>query len=344
MSFDVSPLGASPYAASPSIARSARATARRRRSRASAARAAPPIPTEVWDQVDAAARLAENLTAEGRQVRFDVHKLDGGVVASLVDENGGLLRPLLLQDVVDVTRLSHELGKESVMAGIQVGGLASGMDTESIITQLMSIEQAPRTRTARQQVDRPGASGRAARDRHQAHQSQAGRRRPALGRAVVAQADRHQRHRGRAHGPPAHAARPPAATPSASRRWPAPTRAPMRGTPAAAAHRRLQGRRRQHHADQDLRPHRHEPRRRGLHGQQRRHLARLGRQRRRQALAVAPRDRRPRHLGLRRLRDRRGRHHQHRATARTPPTPSPATPPPTRRTPTSPATACPASS
>jgi flagellar hook-associated protein 2 len=38
------------------------------------------------------------------------------------------------------------------MAGIQVGGLASGMDTESIITQLMSLEQAPRTRTARQQV------------------------------------------------------------------------------------------------------------------------------------------------------------------------------------------------
>jgi flagellar hook-associated protein 2 len=38
------------------------------------------------------------------------------------------------------------------MAGIQVGGLASGMDTESIITQLMSIEQVPRTRMARQQV------------------------------------------------------------------------------------------------------------------------------------------------------------------------------------------------
>jgi flagellar hook-associated protein 2 len=38
------------------------------------------------------------------------------------------------------------------MAGIQVGGLASGMDTESIITQLMSLEQAPRTRQARQQV------------------------------------------------------------------------------------------------------------------------------------------------------------------------------------------------
>ena len=38
------------------------------------------------------------------------------------------------------------------MAGIQVGGLASGMDAESIITQLMSIEQVPRNRAARQQV------------------------------------------------------------------------------------------------------------------------------------------------------------------------------------------------
>ena len=38
------------------------------------------------------------------------------------------------------------------MAGIQIGGIASGLDTESIITQLMSIESAPRTRTARQQV------------------------------------------------------------------------------------------------------------------------------------------------------------------------------------------------
>jgi hypothetical protein len=72
----------------------------------------PPIPAEVWDQIDAAARLAESLQAEGRGVRFDVHKLDGDVVASLVDEDGGMLRPLLLEDVVDVDRLAHELGKE----------------------------------------------------------------------------------------------------------------------------------------------------------------------------------------------------------------------------------------
>ena len=61
MSFDVSPLAASPYAAS------------------------------TWSQTSAGI---------------------GGVVASLVDDEGGMLRPLLLEDVVDVGRLSHEVGKE----------------------------------------------------------------------------------------------------------------------------------------------------------------------------------------------------------------------------------------
>jgi hypothetical protein len=112
MSFDVSPLAASPYSAA-SVDRTRRAE----RSQASFADAigsgtTPPIPAEVWDQVDAAARLADKLSTEGRAVRFDVHKLDGGVVASLVDDEGGMLRPLLLEDVVDVGRLSHEVGKE----------------------------------------------------------------------------------------------------------------------------------------------------------------------------------------------------------------------------------------
>ena len=112
MSFEVSPLAASPYAAA-SVDRASRATERSQASFADAVGSGtPPIPAEVWDQVDAAARLAEGLSAEGRAVRFDVHKLDGGVVASLVDEDGGILRPLLLEDVVDVGRLSHELGKE----------------------------------------------------------------------------------------------------------------------------------------------------------------------------------------------------------------------------------------
>jgi hypothetical protein len=114
MNLDVSPLGASPYAAS-SLDRTQRASGSSQASfPRTGACAAPPIPIEVWDQVDDAACLAADLTAGGRQVRFDVHKLDGGaVVASLVDENGGLLRPLLLKDVVDVSRLSHELGRES---------------------------------------------------------------------------------------------------------------------------------------------------------------------------------------------------------------------------------------
>jgi hypothetical protein len=111
MSFDVQPLTRA--FAAPSVDRSSSAAGR------SDARfpdtiegVTPPIPPEVWDQVDAAARLAESLHAEGRGVRFDVHKLDGDVVASLVDEDGGIQRPLLLNDVIDVDKLAHELGKE----------------------------------------------------------------------------------------------------------------------------------------------------------------------------------------------------------------------------------------
>ena len=230
------------------------------------------------------------------------------------------------------------------MAGLQVGGLASGMDTESIITQLMSIEQAPRNRAARQGVTIQARQDALRADRHQAHEPQAGRRRPALGRAVVAQADRHQRHRGRAHGPPGH------------RRGPRRLhRQRLLSGQRRLAHlcverrrrqpqRRLQVRRRRRHHDQDLRPDGHEPGRRRLHRQQRRHVAGVGGQRRREALALAPRDRRSRHLGLRRLRDRPWALSRARATAPTPRTPSRATPPPIRRTRTSPPMDCPASS
>jgi flagellar hook-associated protein 2 len=38
------------------------------------------------------------------------------------------------------------------VAGLQLNGLASGMDTDSIITQLMAIESQPRTRMAQQQL------------------------------------------------------------------------------------------------------------------------------------------------------------------------------------------------
>ena len=104
--------------------------------------------------------------------------------------------------------LARSWARSSRMAGIQIGGIASGMDTESIITQLMSIESAPRTRTARQQVDRAGAPGRAAPDRLQAHQSEARRRRPALGRHLDAHAGGLERQRERPHRAPARRRRP----------------------------------------------------------------------------------------------------------------------------------------
>jgi hypothetical protein len=111
MSFDVTPLSASFAAQSVDRSRAARRT-EEAFSSALDDRATPPIPAEVWDQVDAAARLAQSLHAKGQGVRFDVHKLDGDVVASLVDADGGLLRPLLVSDVVDVDKLARELGEE----------------------------------------------------------------------------------------------------------------------------------------------------------------------------------------------------------------------------------------
>ena len=38
------------------------------------------------------------------------------------------------------------------MAGISLGGLASGMDTEAIITQLMTIEKQPKVRMQTQEI------------------------------------------------------------------------------------------------------------------------------------------------------------------------------------------------
>jgi hypothetical protein len=112
MSFDVTPLTTSFVAPSVDRSRSAANRSDEAFSSALEAKGTPPIPAEVWDQVDAAGRLAQSLHEQGRGVRFDVHKLDGNVVASLVDVDGGLLRPLLLTDVVDPAKLASELGEE----------------------------------------------------------------------------------------------------------------------------------------------------------------------------------------------------------------------------------------
>ena len=57
------------------------------------------IPPEVWDEVDAAARLFDQLHAEGRRMMFDHDRLSGKVVASLLEADGSI-QPLTLGQAV----------------------------------------------------------------------------------------------------------------------------------------------------------------------------------------------------------------------------------------------------
>ncbi|MCW3041029.1 MAG: hypothetical protein JWM31_2934 [Solirubrobacterales bacterium] len=57
------------------------------------------IPAEVWDEVEAAAKLFDQLKAEGRQVMFDNDRLSGKVVASLLGPDGAVDRLPLTQAV-----------------------------------------------------------------------------------------------------------------------------------------------------------------------------------------------------------------------------------------------------
>ena len=164
MSFDVSPLAGSPYAARPWIARAA-PSARRRRSPTPSARRPPPIPAEVWDQVDAAARLADNLHSEGRAVRFDVHKLDGGVVASLVDDDERHAAPAAARGRRRRAAVSRtKWARSSRMAGIQIGGIASGTG-HGVDHHAADVDRVCAAHPHRAPAgDRAGAPGRAAPD------------------------------------------------------------------------------------------------------------------------------------------------------------------------------------
>jgi hypothetical protein len=57
------------------------------------------IPDEVWDDITRAAQLADDLTARGQSLRFDTHRLTNRVVATLVDEEGRVLRPVALGEI-----------------------------------------------------------------------------------------------------------------------------------------------------------------------------------------------------------------------------------------------------
>jgi hypothetical protein len=58
----------------------------------------PEIPDEVWDEVEAASQLWQELRAQDREVRFETHAVTGRVVASLCDLDGGVVRPLPLRE------------------------------------------------------------------------------------------------------------------------------------------------------------------------------------------------------------------------------------------------------
>ncbi len=60
-----------------------------------------PIPDEVRDDMARASELVDRLAFEGRQVRFDTHRLTGRVVAGLCDGDGALIRQIGLSDVID---------------------------------------------------------------------------------------------------------------------------------------------------------------------------------------------------------------------------------------------------
>jgi hypothetical protein len=64
------------------------------------------IPDEVWDEVDAAARLVEQLETEGKRMMFDTDRLSGRVVASLLHPDGEIT-PLALTDAVTPERAAH---------------------------------------------------------------------------------------------------------------------------------------------------------------------------------------------------------------------------------------------
>ena len=60
------------------------------------------IPEEVWDDMHRANELFEALDRHGQQVRFETHRLTGRVVASLVDTEGNVVRPMGLREAVGV--------------------------------------------------------------------------------------------------------------------------------------------------------------------------------------------------------------------------------------------------
>jgi len=61
----------------------------------------PEIPDDVWDEVDAASRAANDIERSGHWLRFD-RRLDGRIVAKVCDAEGTVVRRMSLSEVIDV--------------------------------------------------------------------------------------------------------------------------------------------------------------------------------------------------------------------------------------------------
>ena len=106
MSFNVLPFGSTPSPDNRPVTKPAQALPRAASfaevvdlaSRRQAELDVPEIPDHVWDEVEAASQLWQELRAQDREVRFDTHAVTGRVVASLCDLDGGVVRPLPLRE------------------------------------------------------------------------------------------------------------------------------------------------------------------------------------------------------------------------------------------------------
>jgi len=72
------------------------------------ARRAGEIPTAVWEEVEAANRLFDELEADGRRIVFDDGRLTGRLVISLCDLEGRVLRAVTPGELVGAPPLSAD--------------------------------------------------------------------------------------------------------------------------------------------------------------------------------------------------------------------------------------------
>jgi hypothetical protein len=110
MSFNVLPFGSTPAPGNGPVAKPAQVAAHGASfaevvdlaSRRQAPVDTPEIPDHVWDEVEAASKLWQDLRSQDREVRFDTHGVTGRVVASLCDLDGGVVRPLPLREAFGI--------------------------------------------------------------------------------------------------------------------------------------------------------------------------------------------------------------------------------------------------